>query len=475
MIDKIRKNTLWLLTSQGISIIVSLFLTLILAKHLGPRYNGIYNYANSIVGIFAIFVDFGMSTVLIRDIARDTNLAKKYLDNIVSLKIFIGIIILLLITITSLFVKHYTDITLIMLFLGLYNILNGFYILFAGIFRSHNKMVYESINTTISKILMLILGIIALYYYKSLLDYSLAFFITSLISVIIAVFIIKKRFTNFSFSINKDFWKYMLKEIWPYGLSSIVVTVYFTIDQVILGSIKPITQVGYYALARSATGVVTSIIGILIGVLFPSLSLLFKKDLSAFSDLVNNSIKFMIILAVIFVVEMILNSKGYVLLIFGYKYYGSILPLQLLSITTGLIFVNALIGNIFGAIDRQKELLLGLAISMVINIVLNFSLIPYFNAPGAAFASILTELFIGIYSYTILKRSYEIRLLKFLKVPVLAGIIAGFIMFYFKNLNIILISFVGLIVYFVMLVILKEISIQFIKESIGLGRKGENT
>ena len=77
MINKIRTNTIWLLFSQGISIIVSLILSLILARHLGPRDNGIYNYANSIVGIFAIFVDFGMSTVLIRDIARNTNLVKK--------------------------------------------------------------------------------------------------------------------------------------------------------------------------------------------------------------------------------------------------------------------------------------------------------------------------------------------------------------------------------------------------------------
>ena len=48
-----------------------------------------------------------MSTVLIRDVARDLTLTKKYLDNLVFLKIIIGIIILSLIVVTSFFVKQY--------------------------------------------------------------------------------------------------------------------------------------------------------------------------------------------------------------------------------------------------------------------------------------------------------------------------------------------------------------------------------
>jgi O-antigen/teichoic acid export membrane protein len=466
MINKIRTNTIWLLFSQSISIIVSLGLSLILARHLGPRDNGIYNYANSIVGIFAIFVDFGMSTVLIRDIARNTNLVKKYLDNLISLKIIIGTVILLLIVITSFFIKKYDNITYIMIFLGLYNIMSGFYLLFTGVFRSHNKMVYESFDTVIIKVLLLIFGVIALYYYKSLLIYSMVLFSTMLIGILISVLIIRKYFSKFSFSINKEFWIYMLKEIWPYGLSSIIVTVYFTIDQIILGSLKPITQVGYYALARSATGVVLSLIGILIGVVFPSLSMLYKKDISAFTELLNNAIKLMSILLIIFIVEMLINSKGYVLSIFGNKYYNSILPLQILSVTTGIIFINALIGNAFGAIDRQKDLLLGLFLSMVINVGLNFLFIPYYGAVGAASASIFTELFIGIYSYTILKKDFKINLMKYLKIPVLAGIVSMVVMLLLSQYNVYLISIIGLMIYFLILVLSKEISIEFIKENL---------
>ena len=471
MINKIRTNTIWLLFSQGISIIVSLLLSLILARHLGPRDNGIYNYANSIVGIFAIFVDFGMSTVLIRDIARNTNLVKKYLDNLISLKILIGIIILILIFVSSFFVKKYDNMTYIMIFLGLYNIFSGFYLLFTGVFRSHNKMIYESFGTVIIKILLLIFGIIALYYYRSILIYSEVLFATMLVGIIISILIIRKYFSKFSLSINKDFWVYMLKEIWPYGLSSIVVTIYFTIDQVILGSLKPITQVGYYALARSATGVVTSVIGIFIGVLFPSLSLLYKKNISEFTSLLNNAIKFMCILLVVFIVEMLSNSKGYILTIFGNKYYNSIVPLQILSVATGMIFINALIGNAFGAIDRQKDLLWGLFFSMIINIVLNLILIPYYGASGAASASIFTELFIGLYSYIILKKGFEIKLLKYLKFPVLAGLISLLVMYIFSYLNVYLISVIGLLIYFLVLIIAKDISIEFIKENLSFRKK----
>ena len=464
MLKDLRNNTIWLLIAQFITIITSLVLVLVLAKHLGPRYNGIYNYANSIVGIFGIFVDFGMSTVLIRDVSRNLTDAKKYLDNIILLKILIGIVILSFIVISSFFIKQYKDITYIMLFLGIYNILSGFNILFRGIFRSHRKMIYETYNVFFEKILLLIFGFIALFYYNSLLLYTIVFAITALIGTFIAIFIVRTKFTKFSFHINYEFSKYIMKEIWPYGLSSIIVTVYFTIDQIMLGSMKPIIQVGYYALARSGTGVVTAIIGVFIGALFPSFSKYYKENKQIFTDLLNNAIKFMSILGIIFVTEMLISSKGFVLSIFGTRYLGSIIPLEILSIATGFIFINALIGNIFGAIDKQKYLVKGLLISMIINICSNIILIQYLSATGAAISAVFTELFIGIYAYSLLKRDFDIHIARYVIKPIIAAIIIYIVSIQFLNINVFALSLAGVVVYFGMLILSKDISIPFIKE-----------
>lgn len=474
MIKELRNNTIWLLLAQFTTIITSLILVLVLAKHLGPRYNGIYNYANSIVGIFGIFVDFGMSTVLIRDISRDLTKAKKYLDNIILLKIIIGMIILFFIVLSSFFIKQYKDITYIMLFLGLYNILSGFNILLRGIFRSHRKMVYEAYNVFFEKILLLIFGFIALFFYSSLLLYTIVFASTAFIGTLIAIFIVRSKFTKFSFHINYEFSKYIIKEIWPYGLSSIIVTVYFTIDQIMLGSMKPIVQVGYYALARSGTGVVTSIIGVFVGVLFPSFAEYFKNNRKQFTDLLNNSIKFMAILGIIFITEMMISSKEFVLSIFGTRYTGSIIPLEILSIATGFIFINALIGNVFGAIDKQKFLIKGLLISMIINIISNLILIQYLSAVGSAISAVLTELFIGIYAYTVLKRDVDIHFLQYTIKPIIAAAIIYIISLEFTNINIFALSISGVVVYFTILIITRDISIKFIKETLNF-KKYENS
>jgi O-antigen/teichoic acid export membrane protein len=473
MIQNLRKNTFWLLTAQGLTIFASLILNIVLARHLGPTYNGIYNYATSIIAIFGIFVDFGMSTVLIRDVARDLTLTKKYLDNLVFLKIIIGIIILSLIVITSFFVKQYHDIELIMLFLGLYNIISGFNYLVRGIFRSHNQMIYEAYTIIFEKSLLLIFGFIALFYYSSLLLYTVIFAITSLIGFILAIKIIRQRFAKFSIHIDMAFWKYMLLEIWPYGISSIVVTIYFSIDQVILGSIKPIIQVGYYGIARSTTGVIISIIGILIGVLFPSFSALFKTDKKAFLELLNNAIKLMVILSFIFVLEMMFLSRGLILLVFGHKYINSVLPLQFLSISTGLIFVNALIGNAFGAVDKQKILLKGLFLSMIINIALNFLLIPKFAASGAAAAAVFTELFIGVYAYILFKRDFNIHILRYIIKPLIAAGLSSLVFILLSSLNVLALSIIGIIVYFAILILIKGISIEFIKDNLKFGSRSD--
>ncbi len=468
MIGQLKLNTYWLLLSQGLSIIAALILSLILARHLGPVYNGEYGFASSIVSIFAVFVDFGISVITIRDLARDLTQTKKYIDNIMLLKIIIGIILLFMIFITSIFLKNkFSGITLLMLLLGTYNILSGgFNPFLRGIFRSYSKMKYESITIISEKIILIILGVIALFYYKSIVLYSLSLTISAAAGMAVTIYIIRKRFTNFFYEIDWKFWKYILKEIWPFGLSSIMITIYFSIDQTIIGILKPIIDVGYFSLARSTTAVVGSIIGILAGVLFPTFSSLYKSNIKELEKLIDNALKFMVIIAMAFFTEMLLLSHNLVLLVFGYKYLPSVNPLILLSCATTIIFINTLLGNVLSATDKQKAFMPGLFISMIINILVNLILIPRYGINGSAIASIFTEGFLTIYIYKLVNKEINVKIHKHLLKPLIASGVMAIIIILLHSVEVIALSLIGIIVYFLALIIIKGISIKFIKEEI---------
>src|SRR6185503_16083283 len=80
------KNTFWLLGAEVFTKIIGFFTVIWLARHYGPAAFGKFEYALSVVSIFAIFADFGFSTLIIRDIARDKSKLAQYIDNILVIK-----------------------------------------------------------------------------------------------------------------------------------------------------------------------------------------------------------------------------------------------------------------------------------------------------------------------------------------------------------------------------------------------------
>ena len=90
-------NTGVLLISQIASYILGFFFIMYTARYLGAAGFGInpflkrkrlrkmlrsLSFALAFTGIFGVFSDLGLSTLVVREVARDKSLAKKYLGNI---------------------------------------------------------------------------------------------------------------------------------------------------------------------------------------------------------------------------------------------------------------------------------------------------------------------------------------------------------------------------------------------------------
>ena len=86
------KNTSVLFLSQMIGYVLAFFYTLYSARYLGTTNFGIISFATAISGLFAIFTDLGLSTLTIREVARDKSRTYKYLGNHGTIKLILSII-----------------------------------------------------------------------------------------------------------------------------------------------------------------------------------------------------------------------------------------------------------------------------------------------------------------------------------------------------------------------------------------------
>jgi O-antigen/teichoic acid export membrane protein len=131
--------------------------------------------------------------------------------------------------------------------------------------------------------------------------------------------------------------------------------------------------------------------GVIASVLTPRLSSLFVTDRAAHRRLVISGLSGALGLALVVTVAGYFLAELVMTLLFGASYLPSATPFRILC--GGLVFVFAIWTLHATAISSNKERLLirAAAIGLVVNVVVNASLIPRFGANGAAIATVVGE------------------------------------------------------------------------------------
>jgi len=140
----IAKNTSVLGAAKAISMILGLILAIFIARFIGDANLGKLGFAQSFTAILVIFADIGLSSVTVREIARDKELTSKYLGNIFIIKLIFSIGTLGLIVLIINLMHYPVDMTKVVYLIGLSSILGTFSEFLRSIFRAFEKMEFEA-------------------------------------------------------------------------------------------------------------------------------------------------------------------------------------------------------------------------------------------------------------------------------------------------------------------------------------------
>ena len=184
-----------------------------------------------------------------------------------------------------------------------------------------------------------------------------------------------------------------LPSIWTLFVSSVAVTIYFNLDNLMIGFISGENAVGYYApalrLQRLLMGVVISV-GT---VVYPRLSYLSKcDDKQEYNYLAAKAMKVTMSLGFPLCVGLICLADPLIELFAGERYEPSVLTLQLLAPVVFLGTMSNVVAKILVSSGKEKQMTKATIVGAIVNASLNAVLIYYFSHRGAAFASSIAEL-----------------------------------------------------------------------------------
>lgn len=455
-LQTIAKNTGALAIAQAITMVLGLVFAISIARSIGDVEFGKLGFAQSFTGILVIFADMGLSTVTIREIARQKELTSKYLGNIFLIKLILSMVTFALIALIINLMHYPTDTITVVYLIGISSILSILSALSRSIFRAFEKMEFEAFFNIGKSIVTTGIGIVVLFSGYGLIAIAFVYLLAGIIDLFATSIVVIKKFANPKLEVDFSFWKKIIPLALPFSLTAFIGLIYTQIDIVMLSVMVGDAPVGWYKAACVLVFSLLAIPDILGYAVFPVMSRFYISSRDTLKAMLEKLAKYLFIIGLPMAVGTILLADRIILHLYGEGFSHSIIALQILSLYLPLRCINTATGHLLSSINKEPLHAFSIMIAAVTNIVLNLFLIPKFNFVGAAIATVLTEVVLfTLYYYFVAKHFHRLELCPILIKPCLAGLAMSIFVFYLKSINIALLVVSAAIIYISVLYIIK--------------------
>ena len=440
---------------------------------LGANNIGKVNYANAISNWFILVASFGIPTFGIREIAKNrdnkTNLSKTFWDLIIIKAIF-SVIALVIYTAIILLNKAFREEVMLYLVMSIAIFLNIFSI--DWFYQGVEEYGYITLRNLIIKLVSLILIFVSV---KNRNDYV----IYALISIFALTFSNILNYINVKkyvyLNISKVDFKYYFLNLKIFFVSSLIISIYSQLDQIILGAISDKKSLAYYVRSRQIVNIGISLTNAFSTVLIPKVSYLFRENYSEYKKLLQKSINYIYLIALPTTVGLFMLSKEVSYLFGGNEFLPASKSLFLTSFLVVIVSLGTWQYNqIFLPAGNEKFGLKIQCFVAIINVVFNIILIPKFSYIGTCIAILCAELFGTIIGSFYVKLKYKELKIQYITnsfiIYLISSIIMGiFILFIqsFDNkyyMNLLLSLIFSPLIYGISTIIFRDnISIEIIK------------
>ncbi len=388
----VARNTASLLVASVLQKVLAFAYFAVIARLAGVHDTGVYFFALSWTLMFSIVTDLGLTSVLIRESARDHARAEKFLNQVLSLKaplIALGMVV----SIAAAYLTGTRGDALLMVALGACVLaLDAISLTFYGVLRGHHMLAYEGIGLIIGQGLTLVIGGFLLFTHAPLHFLMLAIIAGSAWNAAASFSIVRKKLgIRPRFSWDRTFAMTIVKTAIPFGLAGAFVKIYTNVDVVLLTKFAGASAAGLYSVPYKLTFAFQFIPMAFTAALFPAMSRAYAEDKTKLGDLLYQALWSLSVIVAPIIAGLVALGPEIVRTIYGNAYAASILPTQWLVFTLIFIFLDFPIGSLLNGSDRQTTQTMLMGIAMAVSLLLNFLLIPAFGVMGAVIASIASH------------------------------------------------------------------------------------
>jgi O-antigen/teichoic acid export membrane protein len=396
-VERVTKNTVAPIALNLVNKVIDMAFAMLMLRILGPADAGQYYLAVVVISWFDILINFGLNTLVTREVAREKSLANRYLTNSIVARFGIwglSLPLLALFVLFRAFTKPLEAATLWAIGLFLVGLLpSNISASLSAIFNAYERMETPASVTTLTTLLKVCLGAAALFLGTGYVGLAMVSIVVNLITLGV-LYVLLRRLVTPQWRPDWPLQRRMLRDAWPLMINLLLASLFFKVAVFLLEWLLPDPRVlGWYSTAYKyidAVGVIPAYFTLAI---FPLMARYAATDREALLKAYRLAIKLLVAMAVSMGFVFSLAAREWIGLLGGAQYLpqaADVLRVMIWYMPFG--FINSVTQYVLIALDQQRFLTRAFAIGLAFNLLANVVLISRWGYIAAAYVAIASEL-----------------------------------------------------------------------------------
>ena len=389
---KILSNSVWVILQHLYSMLTSLTVVALIARHLGPSDYGLINYCASLISMFTTLSGLGLDTLIVSEIIRNPDKEGGYLGSALVMRLTASLVSYPVILALIAAMNPGNRTLFAVAALQALGMVFQTYEVLVYWFRIKLKMKYISIALVCAITVNTLFRIVLLVNKAAVGWFAFSISVQALVAgLIIAAFFVKKTDVRLkvSFADAKD----LLKISYNCIISSMAIIIYMEVDKIILEKMTGSANVGIYS---AAVLLATCWQFIPVTLIDSSRPVILEKRKTSHKEYLE---QFKLLMAgvnlVAFVFSLIMSCLGWIFIrfLYGSDYLDAFIPLIILS-WSSFVGISGYTRTVWITGEGYYKYEKSYAVSaMIINILLDIVLIWQFGIIGASVATLITYVY----------------------------------------------------------------------------------
>ena len=404
--SKIAKNSMWMIITTVIQMIISLAVNIIVARYLSVEDYGVLNYGLSFINFFIGICTLGLNSITIKYLIIDKDEQGKILGTCIVMRLISSILSVIMIMLIVLILKDDKTIIITTLLQSIALIFDSFSTINFW-FQHKLQSKYSAIIAFVAYLFFAAYKIILVLLKKEIYWFAFSNCVSYIVIAILLIILYKKQGgQKLSFSWLKG--KEMLSHSYHFILSSLMVALYAQTDKIMIGSMLPdISAVGLYSVSTTIINLWSFLPNAIINSFNPVL--VEKKKVSNKDYLTKLKQLYSIIfwISIVYTIFILIFGKLIITILYGQKYLGGLNSLRIGIFGVTFSFIGVVREFWLVCENKEKYAKWFAIIGVITNVVLKFVLIPPMGIIGAAIATAFTQIMTGLVAPLLFKDTRE--------------------------------------------------------------------